>query len=272
MGRAHPGADAAAGGPALTAPLQPARQGLQPLADDVAQRCRAGLGAAASALYGGEDSAIATARGLRARTEHNAARWPWLPGLCYAALEPLGVTFDRDDRVMMVAGKALVGLPVRPERVAEASRRLRQPEPPAPTEAPDPALATAVDRFWTRLTRLAQRLGEAVRAGDEETVAELLRRAQPKLSDSATAVQQAAERAVGGSPAPAEAARPREAAPTPARPASAEQEAAPAEPDPEGEEDDSVLGPERPYAPMIFVGVALVVALVLLLVVALGGF
>lgn len=303
MGRAHRSADAAAGGVALTPRSHPARPGTEALADDVAQRCRAGLGAAASALYGRD--ATATARALRARAEGDAARWPWLPGLCYSALESLGVAFDRDDRVVMVAGKALVGLPVRPERVTDTSRRLRQPEPPAPPEAPDPALAAAVDRFWARLTGLAQRLGQAVRAGDEEAVTQLLQRARPKLRDSAAAVQEAAEAALGGWPVSAERSEPARPEPEPEpetpgpeapgreapgreplepepsshsaepasgrqRPASADSGAVPVEPAPEAEEDEAALGPDRPYAPMIFVGLALLVALVLLLAVALG--
>lgn len=260
MGRAHPGADHAAAGPALSVSSQPVRPGSHTLADDVAQRCRAGMGAAAEALYGGD--ATATAQALRARAQRGAGRWPWLPGLCYGALEPLGVAFDRDDRIMAVAGKALVGLPVRPERVAEASRRLSQLAPPDPPEALDPALAAAVDRFWARLVGLARRLGEAVRAGDDAAVDELLQRARPKLRDSAAAVHEAVERVVAGSPAPEPSA--------PERPAPARPDPVPVEPEPEVEEDEAALGADRPYAPMIFVGGALLVALVWLLAVGLG--
>lgn len=241
---------------------QPARPSLEAVVDDVAHRCRAGLGAAAGALYGRD--ATATARALRAQAEGRARRWPWLPGPCYGALEPLGLAFSHDDRLMVVAGKALGGRPVRPERVAEAARQLRHPDPVPPSQAPDPALAAAVDRFWARLNDLARRLGQAVRAGDQDAVDRLLRQGRPKLADSAAAVREAAEAAVAGS-APLSAATGPEPAPA---------ESPPAEPlgtAPETVEDETALGPDRPYAPVIFVGLALLVALVLLLVVGLGA-
>lgn len=256
---------------------QPARPSLEAVVDDVAHRCRAGLGAAAGALYGRD--ATATARALRAQAEGRAQRWPWLPGPCYGALEPLGLAFSHDDRLMVVAGKALGGRPVRPERVAEAARQLCHPDPVPPSQAPDPALAAAVDRFWARLNDLARRLGQALRAGDEEAVGQLLQQARPQLADSAAAVRQAAEAAVAGSTAPSAPAWPdpdsAEATPAEATPAeTAPAETAPAarvETAPEAVEDETSLGPDRPYAPVIFVGLALLVALVLLLAVGLGA-
>ncbi len=264
---------------------QPARPSLEAVVDDVAHRCRAGLGAAAGALYGRD--ATATARALRAQAEGQARRWPWLPGPCYAGLEPLGVAFSQDDRPMVVAGKALVGRPVRPERVAEAARQLCHPEPVAPPQAPDPALAAAVDRFWARLNGLARRLGQAVRAGDADAVDQLLQRGRDQLADSAAAVREAAEAAVAGSgsvaaPGPvagssvgagsAPLSAPARPEPAPADPAPAEPSpASPTEPPPETVEDEGALGPDRPYAPVIFVGLSLLVALVLLLVTGLGA-
>lgn len=246
---------------------QPARPSLEAVVDDVAHRCRAGLGAAAGALYGRDGTA--TARALRARAEGRARRWPWLPGPCYDALEPLGLAFSHDDRLMAVAGKALGGRPVRPERVAEAARQLRHPEPVAPPQAPDPALAAAVDRFWARLNDLARRLGQAVRAGDEDAVGRLLQQARPQLADSAEAVREAAEAVVAGSAPLSAPASPGPAAAEPARAEPARVE--PVETAPEAVEDETALGPDRPYAPVIFVGVALLVALILLLAVGLGA-
>lgn len=242
---------------------QPARPSPEAVVADVAQRCRAGLGAAAEALYGRDATATARALRAQAQAEDEARPWPWLPGPCYAALEPLGLAFSHDDRLMVVAGKALGGRPVRPERVAEAARQLGHPEPVAPSQAPDPALAAAVDRFWARLNDLARRLGQAVRAGDEDAVGQLLRQARPQLADSAAAVREAAEAAVAGSAplgAPRSGSGPTE--PTPVEPV---------ETAPEEVEDETSLGPDRPYAPVIFVGVALLVALILLLAVGLGA-
>jgi hypothetical protein len=299
------------------------------LADDATRRCRAGVGAAARALYAGAPSRTASA--LRDRLESGASLWPWLPGLCYRALEPLAVGFPDDDRAMTVAGKALVGRPVRPERLAAAVRQLRGEAVDA-AEAPDPDVAAAVDRFWTQLARTARHLGEAVRAGDEDAVAHALQQAAPRLRESAGAVHFAAQR--GGSPPtrlvgddPASSTIPPEPDPqalgdpgvappptagvapgptddlgvdapssgegeppvgadpaplahtpagtdpawTVAGPAAGEQPPPPRSDLPAAlAEEETELEPDRPYAPLIFVGGALLLAIVLLTAVASG--
>lgn len=163
------------------------------LGADAERRCRAGMGAAAGALYAGAPSATAAA--LRDRLEAGASLWPWLPGLCFRALEPLRVAFPDDDRAMAVAGKALVGRPVRAARLAEAARQLRG-ERQAAGDPPDAELAAVIERFWQQLARLAHHLGEVVRAQDEDRVQRALQQAPPRLRKSAGTVRRAAERAL----------------------------------------------------------------------------
>lgn len=254
------------------------------VAGDVERRCRAGLAAAAAALYGHHGEATAAA--LHARQEAGAASWPWLPGLCYRALAALDVTFPGDDRAAVIAGKALVGRPVRPDRLAAAVRELARAAPAAKS-SPDPDLAAAVDGFWAELADVAAQLGRSVRAGDDDAVDRLLAQARPRLRRAARALQDAAQpprpadSADGGEPEPEiVAVRPRsepqrqpppapEAAPAPAPTRPEPATPAPAMPEPavEGES----LGPERPYAPLVFLGATVALSLLLLLAVVLGA-
>lgn len=233
---------------------------------------------------------------LHARPEERARPWPWLAGLCYRALEPLGVAFPEDDRAAVVAGKALAGRPVRPDRVAAAARA-SGPGPGAPAHAPDPALAASVDRFWSQLAAVAERLGTAVRAAEHDTVERVLRAARTELRQAARSVHAAAQASPSAAPqprgepapddepevvrirgsAPARSDPPsrpdRRATPAPPPPAAA---APPAAPPPEVDErpvvadDQQTLGPERPFAPLIFAGVAVLISLLLLGGVATG--
>lgn len=155
-----------------------------------------GLASAAAALLGDDIEAT-----LDALAGGHGEAWPWLPGLCFKALEPLGVEFPEHNRHAVAIGKVLVGRPVRREEVTVGLRRLRRRTPPAPRRAPSPELAAAVDAFWEQLTPVAAELGRARRRGDADGPRRALEKARSELRERARQVRRAVrELEAGASP------------------------------------------------------------------------
>ncbi|GEM_PF-4984293 len=255
---------------------------MTPLADDAALRCRAGLAAAGRALAG--DAPAETASALE-RLGDGAPTLPWLPGLVYRALAPLGVTFVEDDEHAVAVGAALIGRPVASARLRRALATL--PDHPPPEDAPDPELAAAIDAFWHALATLTTDLGRAWRAEDVAAAQRLASQAVPELRAHAAAVAEALGEVVPDDAPPAaddpEARRGPDQPDAPAVGAAAETQpqaeagvGAPG-PAPEpaavlpGEPDDAPVPPDRPQGALAFALIAVVIALLVLLAV-LGGF
>lgn len=159
------------------------------LVAELERRCLRGLAAAAGALAGDEASAVcATFAAWR-----SAARrpWPWLPGLCFGALEPLGVSFPDDDEAAIVLGRMLIGA----ESDAGAAERALAA---LADDAGDPtgelaidatgslrrrSLLVAVDRFWEDLAAAMRRVHAPVVRGDRDGADWIIVAARRQLED-----------------------------------------------------------------------------------------
>lgn len=240
------------------------------LAEDAAARCRAGLGRALRALV--DDAVEQTAAALH-RPDHATPALPWLPGLVYRALAPLGVAFDEQDRLAVAAGAALIGRPVPAARLRSALEGL--PAAPPAASAPDPELAEAIEAFWQRLAEVAAELGRAWRAGDPDRAHGVAGAAVPELQALAAAVAEARGEI---HPEPPDA--PPETVGSESATAAGSESATEAGPGDHPEEpllapvlelDDAPVPPDRPQSALAFALLALTIALLVLLAV-LGGF
>lgn len=165
-------------------------------------RCLSGLGEVAGALAG-EDPAVVCETFERWETEARRP-WPWLAGMCWAALEPLGLAFPSGDRDAVVAGRLLVGTETDPLAVLTAIEALREREPP-PHGASATAggssqavmqhrrLTSAVDAFWASFLRATRRLHEHVREGDREGADDLVVSTRRRLEELAERVAHLAD-------------------------------------------------------------------------------
>ncbi len=256
------------------------------LAEDAAARCRAGLGRALRALV--DDAVEQTAAALH-RPDHATPALPWLPGLVYRALAPLGVAFDEQDRLAVAAGAALIGRPVPAARLRTALEGL--PAAPPAASAPDPELAEAIEAFWQRLAEVAAELGRAWRAGDPDRAHGVASAAVPELWALAAAVAEARgeihpdppdapPETVGSESATAAGSESATEAGSESATAAGPESATEAGPGDHPEEpllapvlelDDAPVPPDRPQSALAFALLALTIALLVLLAV-LGGF
>lgn len=171
---------------------------------DLEHRCLRGLGEVAAALAGEDPTVVCD---TFTRWEQEARRpWPWLAGMCWAALEPLGLAFPDGDRHAVVAGRLLVGGETDPVAVLAAVESLRGRRPPsgvARAVGPDSQaimrqqrLASAVDAFWSAYRRAARRLHEYVREGDRAGADDLVVSTRRRLEELAERVAGLAEASV----------------------------------------------------------------------------
>lgn len=171
------------------------------------QRCVAGLAAAACALVGGDPTPICR---TFAAWKHEEARrsWPWLPGLCWSALEPLAVAFPSGDQDAVTLGRLLVGVETDPERVRRSLAALQRHEVAPPgttvpggmsgadsmTELRRRTLETVVDRFWSEYADGMRELREPVASGDRPRADALVVRLRRRLEETAERVDVMARR------------------------------------------------------------------------------
>ncbi len=166
-------------------------------------RCLAGLAGAARELVADDASAVC---GSFAAWKHEEGRrsWPWLPGLCFSALEELGVGFPVDDDAAVTLGRVLVGAETDARRVADALATVgagAAAQAAAPASGADLAfelrrrtLETAVDRFWKELQTAARRLHEPVVERDRPRADSIIVATRRRLEDSAVRIEQLAAR------------------------------------------------------------------------------
>lgn len=161
---------------------------------DFEHRCLQGLGEAAAALAG-EDPAVVCGTFERWEAERRRP-WPWLAGMCWAALEPFGIAFPDGDRHAVVAGRLLVGSETDPLAVSAAIEALRnRPSPAAPPKGSRNTdsqaviqhrrLCAAVDAYWAAFMRAARRLHEHVREGDRAGADDLVVATRRRLEELA---------------------------------------------------------------------------------------
>ncbi len=168
---------------------------LEGIAAELSARCLAGMVRAGELLAGEEPERVCATFGLWLSEARRA--WPWLPGLCYDALAPLGVAFPTEDRRAVVVGRLLVAAEKDAGAVTAALRSLGSAERPR-WEAPagDAAgalrvrrLAAAVDGFWSELARAASELHEVVVLRDRAGADRILGRARRRLEDVAEEIK-----------------------------------------------------------------------------------
>lgn len=214
------------------------------------QRCLVGFLACADALVGGDPENVCAA--FRSWRDEAWRGWPWLPGLAWTALEPLGVRFATDDPVMVTVGRMLVGAETDAERYRDASGALHDRADEVAAWEPLPAagadlagelrrrsLVSAVDQFWADLAAGMRGLHEPVVARDRHQADTRIMSLRRQLEEGAERLQLLVERVSAAPPAtaplaPAPAATP---APEPAQGPEAEPTpdpgpAAPPEPEP----------------------------------------
>lgn len=162
------------------------------LTRELERRCTAGLQTAANALVGADVDAVCDVYA----TWRQQSRRPfsWLAGLCFEALEDLGVSFPADDEPSVIAGRVLIGV----ERDAGAVHRVRRVWESAAEDSAQPghladpsdqlrrrSLMSAVDTFWQQLIRITTELHGPVTDGDRETCNRIVRGGRRQLEDTA---------------------------------------------------------------------------------------
>jgi hypothetical protein len=216
--------------------------------------CLRGLHGAGSALVGHDPAPVAAAF---AQWRGEARRvWPWLPGLCYDALEPLGVEFPADDADAVVLGRLLVAAETDAGAIEDAlarlGRRLHGGGERRPSEAALQAtgilrwqsLLSAVERFWADLTAVTRRLHDPVAVADRDAVDWIIINARRQLESTVERVPTLAGAVADGMASAPPVSAP---SPSPAPPASAPSPSpAPPPPPPVDEPAPAAPAPDLP--------------------------
>ena len=263
----------------------------------VERRCLAGLAEAAAALAGDDPAPVCGRFAAWKRGEGRGA-WPWLPGLAWDALQPLGVAFPADDGVAVTLGRFLVGVETNPQRVRDALAAVAAGQASAAPQRSRPAgepagareqLADALDGVWHAFARTAAAVRVPGRDGDRARADRLVLASRRQLEEHAHTLGTHARRIAATVPAP----QPPVPAPEPespirALPAARPEAAAGAvetadllDPAPNGAgssfdrrwpaaDVEYSSGRERRLAPVLFLAGATLVALIWLLVIV-GG-
>lgn len=188
----------------LAAPPQPAPE-IQALRASVEATCLRGLADAVGALLGDDPEAVCATLARRRRL--GRPDLPWLPGRCWSALAPLGVT-PLPQPHAAVLGRALLGAETEPERLASAAQACRNRGDRQPVAALPPAgeiaqelwrrlLLSAVEDFWARLAAVYKRAQPGLREGRWEQLEAALASAEQQLEPTAGQVAVAARRLAG---------------------------------------------------------------------------
>jgi hypothetical protein len=172
----------------------------------VAQRCLAGLAQGADALAGGDPAAVCRRFAAWKRSEGRRA-WPWLPGLAWEAVEPLGVAFPAADRVAVTLGRFLVGVETNPQRVEDALAAVQAgQERPAASRIlageREQGLLAALDAFWAAFARTAAALRPPVVDGDRARADAVLLASRRGLEAHARDLEAQARRLAAGAERP----------------------------------------------------------------------
>src|SRR5690625_4052596 len=171
------------------------------LTGELERRCAAGVQMAAAELAAPDPEGICATFG-EWRQQSRRRPWTWLPGLCYEALEPLGVTFPENDEAVVIAGRVLIGV----ESDATDVRRVWPRWQAAPNETGELDLAkgapsqlhrrrllSAVDSFWGKLADNARDIGQAVAAGQRDAADQLVRDSRRQLEEIVERIESAVD-------------------------------------------------------------------------------
>jgi hypothetical protein len=193
--------------------------------------CLRGLHSASSALAGHDPASVCAA--FSQWRDEARRTWPWLPGLCFDALEPLGVEFPADDDDAVVLGRLLVGAETDADAVEDALARLGArlhggadlrasagAELAAGGTLRWQSLLSAVERYWADLTSVARRLHEPVAAADRDAADWIMLGARRQLESTVERVPALATAVGDAIAAPEPAPPPADPSPAPAPPPS----------------------------------------------------